>query len=142
LTTLTRRYRFSAAHVLARRDWSASKNREVYGKCANPAGHGHNYGLEVSVKGEPDPATGMLIEVGCLDRLVEERVVSVLDRRLLNRDVPAFASQVPTAENIARYAWQALEGRVGPARLHRIRLVETPNNTVEYRGGEAVGEGA
>ncbi len=132
MITLSRRYRFSAAHMLARPDWSDAKNDEVYGKCANPAGHGHNYELWVTVSGSPDPATGMLLPPGALDSRVEERVTAVLDGRLLNRDVETFRSEVPTAENIARYAWRTLAGRLAPAQLERVRLVETPNNSVEY----------
>jgi 6-pyruvoyltetrahydropterin/6-carboxytetrahydropterin synthase len=132
VTTLTRRYAFSASHVLARPEWSAERNLAVYGKCSNPAGHGHNYGLEVTVRGAVDTATGMLLPVARLDEVVGRRVLQVLDGRLLNRDVPAFADEVPTAENIARFAWRALSGSVEPAALHRIRLVETANNSVDY----------
>jgi 6-pyruvoyltetrahydropterin/6-carboxytetrahydropterin synthase len=132
VTTLTRHYRFSASHILARPDWSAERNREIYGKCANPAGHGHDYGLEVTVRGKVDPASGMLIPVAQLDAVVRERVLAALDRRLLNRDVAAFEQDVPTAENIARFVWRTLAGAVSPAQLHRIRLVETSNNSVDY----------
>jgi 6-pyruvoyltetrahydropterin/6-carboxytetrahydropterin synthase len=132
MTTLTRCYRFSASHILARPDWSAERNREIYGKCANPAGHGHDYGLEVTVRGKVDPASGMLIPVAQLDELVQERVLAALDRRLLNRDLAEFERVVPTAENIARFVWRTLAGAVSPATLHRIRLVETSNNAVEY----------
>lgn len=132
MTTLTRHYRFSASHILARPDWSAERNREIYGKCANPAGHGHDYGLEVTVRGKVDPASGMLIPVAQLDAVVRERVLAALDRRLLNRDVAAFEQDVPTAENIARFVWRTLAGAVSPAQLHRIRLVETSNNSVDY----------
>lgn len=134
MITLTRRYLFSAAHVLARGDWGEERNRAVYGKCANPSGHGHNYELYVTVAGEPDAGTGMIIPAGALDRVVHDRVLSRLDGRLLNRDVPEFEKEVPTAENIARFAWGALEGQVAPARLRRVRLVETANNAVEYEG--------
>ncbi len=131
MTRLTRRYRFSAAHVLARAHWSDEENRAVYGKCANPAGHGHDYQLLVTVCGEPDPATGMLVRIEEMDRVVRERVLSPLDGSLLNRDVDAFEKVVPTAENIARFAFEALMDHVGPARLWRVRLVETSNNAVE-----------
>ncbi len=138
MMTLTRRYRFSAAHVLARRDWTPERNLEVYGKCANPAGHGHNYAVEVTVRGEPDAATGRLISLERLDALVKERVLDALDRRWLDREVPEFAREVPTAENIARFVWRVLKGEISPAVLHRVRLVETANNCVEYGGdGEA-----
>ena len=131
---LTRRYRFSAGHILRRDDWSEERNREVYGRCANPNGHGHGYGLEVSVRGEPDPETGQLLPPGQLDRLVDERVLHVLDGRLLKRDVPEFEKQVPTAENIARFVWRALAGCLAPACLDQVRLIETRNNSVEYCG--------
>ncbi len=136
--SLSRRYRFSAAHVLARPDWPDARNREVYGKCANSAGHGHNYELWVTLRGEPDPATGWLLPLGQLDALVAKRVLAPLDGALLNRDVPAFRADVPTAENIARFAWRALARGVGPAALERVRLVETANNSVEYAPGSEV----
>ncbi len=134
MITLTRRYRFSAAHVLARPDWTPERNRAVYGECANPSGHGHNYGLEVTVRGELDPESGHLLPVCRLDAVVRERVLLALDRRFLNREVAAFSSAVPTAENIARYVWDALKGEIAPAVLHRVRLEETGKNSVEYAG--------
>jgi 6-pyruvoyltetrahydropterin/6-carboxytetrahydropterin synthase len=137
VTRLTRRYAFRAAHVLAREDWSPERNRAVYGRCANPKGHGHGYGLEVTVGGEVDEASGMLLPVGRLDVLVAERVTARLDRALLNRDVPEFRSEVPTAENIARWIWRQLEGRLTPAALDRVRLIETPRNSVVYSGNGA-----
>jgi 6-pyruvoyltetrahydropterin/6-carboxytetrahydropterin synthase len=129
---LTRRYPFSAAHVLARPDWSEARNRDVYGKCANPSGHGHNYVLEVTVRGALDPESGRLVPIERMDALVQRRVIEPLDHRFLNRDVPEFKSEVPTAENIARYAWRALKGELAPAVLDRVRLVETANNSVDY----------
>ena len=104
----------------------------MYGKCANPNGHGHAYEVEVSIRGDVDSASGMLMPVGDLDALVRERLTSALDRKLLKYGLPPFEQEIPTAENIARYAWRALAGRVSPAVLHRIRLVETANNSVEY----------
>lgn len=136
---LTRRYDFSSAHVLARPDWSAERNRRVYGKCANPAGHGHNYRIEVTLEGEPDPVSGRLIDLERLDALVDERIVRELDRRFLNREVADFARTVPTAENIARHVWDHLQGALGPARLACVRLIETPKNSVEYFGAEEPG---
>ncbi len=135
---LTRSYRFSAAHVLARPDWSAEMNEQVYGRCANPAGHGHNYVLEVTLRGDVDPALGRLVPVERLDRLVREKILDRLDHRFLNHDVPEFERQVPTAENIARFAWHALKGETPPpvldhvAVLDQVRLVETSNNSVVY----------
>lgn len=134
MISLTRRYSFSAAHVLARPEWTEGRNQEVYGKCANPAGHGHDYGLEVTVSGEVDPESGRLLPLERLDAVVRARVVQRLDQKLLNRDVPAFETEVPTAENIARFAWDALKGELAPARLERIRLRETPKNAVCYDG--------
>ena len=129
---LTRAYEFSAAHILARPDWDEAKNRDVYGKCANPAGHGHNYRLEVTVRGDVDPASGRIVPVERLDSVVQRRVLDALDHRFLNHEVPEFASEVPTAENIARFAWSALKGELSPAVLERVRLVETSKNSVEY----------
>jgi len=130
---LTRRYRFPAAHVLSHPALSVADNARIYGKCANPAGHGHDYGLEVTVAGEIDPATGQIFERERLDALVAQRVLDRFGHCLLNDD-PAFASRVPTAENIAL----AIEALLGPAvaaqpgaRLVRVRLEETRKNTFE-----------
>ena len=136
MTRVIRGYDFSAAHVLARPEWSAERNVRVYGKCANPAGHGHNYRVELTLEGEPDAASGRVVDLIALDALVERNVRQPLDGHFLNRDVPAFASTVPTAENIARHVWDSLHGLIGPARLVSVRLVETPKNSVEYRGDE------
>ncbi len=133
---LTRSYDFSAAHVLARPEWSAERNARVYGKCANPAGHGHNYRVELTLEGEPDAITGRLVDLVWLDALVGERVLRELDASFLNRDVAEFARTVPTAENIARHVWDHLESAIRPARLACVRLVETPKNSVEYFGDE------
>jgi 6-pyruvoyltetrahydropterin/6-carboxytetrahydropterin synthase len=136
LIRLIRRYDFSAAHVLARPDWSDAENRRVYGKCANPAGHGHNYRVELTLEGTIDPQTGRLIPSERLDALVAARVLDPLDGHFLNREVAAFEKCVPTAENIARHIWDSLVSAVAPARLVGIRLVETRNNSVEYAGDE------
>jgi 6-pyruvoyltetrahydropterin/6-carboxytetrahydropterin synthase len=124
-----RRYEFSAAHVLARADWSDARNRAVYGKCANPAGHGHNYRVELTLEGATDASDE-------LDEVVRKRVLEPLDGRFLNREVSAFNRAVPTAENIARHIWDTLSDAVAPARLAGVRLVETSNNSVEYFGSE------
>jgi len=131
-----RRYDFSAAHVLARPDWSPERNRTVYGKCANPAGHGHNYRIEIAIEGPLDPKTGRMLPEEQLDDAVRSRVLAELDGRFLNRDVPAFAATVPTAENIARHIWDIVAPDVSPARLVGVRLIETRNNSVEYAGDE------
>jgi 6-pyruvoyltetrahydropterin/6-carboxytetrahydropterin synthase len=133
---VTRRYRFPAAHVLALPSASDAENREIYGKCANPAGHGHDYGVEVTVAGPVDERTGRVIDPAHLDALFEERVGRDLGHRLLN-DVPLFRERelVPTAENVARVIYEQLEGPVaagGPARLVRVRVVETRRNAFAY----------
>jgi len=130
---VTRRYGFPAAHVLARPEWPRERNERVWGKCANPAGHGHNYGLEVTVAGPLDPGSGRVVDPDWLDALVRERVVERLSHRLLNDD-PAFREAVPTAENIARFVEGALEGPIAAgsrARLVRVRILETRRNVFE-----------
>jgi 6-pyruvoyltetrahydropterin/6-carboxytetrahydropterin synthase len=122
-----RRYEFSAAHVLARSDWSDERNRAVYGKCANPSGHGHNYRFELTLEGAEPPGDA-------IDAIVRSRVLAELDARFLNREVAAFGRIVPTAENIARHIWDTLCAALAPARLTCVRLIETGNNSVEYFG--------
>jgi 6-pyruvoyltetrahydropterin/6-carboxytetrahydropterin synthase len=127
---LTRRYRFPAAHVLRSPALSEEENAQVYGKCANPNGHGHNYGLEVSVTGPVDPASGRVADPARLDALVRDRVLRRFDHRLLNDD-PLFAASVPTAENIARAIFRELAeplAEASGARLLRVRVVETERN--------------
>jgi 6-pyruvoyltetrahydropterin/6-carboxytetrahydropterin synthase len=131
---LTRRYRFPAAHVLASPALGPEENRRIYGKCANPGGHGHDYGVEVTVGGPVDPRRGEIIDRGVLDALVEERVLRRFGHRLLNDD-PLFRERVPTAENIARAIYERLEAAVaaaGSARLLAIRVQETRRNSFSY----------
>jgi 6-pyruvoyltetrahydropterin/6-carboxytetrahydropterin synthase len=125
---------FSAAHRLHREDWDEERNRRVFDKCNNPHGHGHTYGLEVTVEGEIDPETGWVMDFLELKRLVKENVVRRLDRRHLNFDVDFLAGVNPTAENIAVGIWRELAPRVRPARLVRIVLNETEKNRVVYEG--------
>ncbi len=127
---------FSAAHRLHRDDWDEETNRRVFEKCNNPHGHGHTYGLEVTVEGEIDPETGYVMDFGKLKRTVQERVVRKLDRRHLNFDVDFLAGRNPTAENIVIGIWEQLENRVAPGRLVRIALNETEKNRVVYEGGQ------
>jgi len=128
---------FAAAHRLHREDWDDERNKRVFDKCNNPHGHGHTYGLEVTVEGEIDPETGYLMDFGDLKRTVDDAVIHKVDRRHLNHDVDFLAGINPTAENIAVGIWRQLEGRVAPARLVRITLQETDRNRVVYEGGEA-----
>jgi 6-pyruvoyltetrahydropterin/6-carboxytetrahydropterin synthase len=133
---LTRRVRFSAAHRYHRSDWSDARNREVFGPCANPHGHGHDYLLEVTVEGEVDPVTGFSVDLGMLDGVLREEVVEPLDHQHLNFVVPEFApgDQIPTTENILALLWRRIEPRLAPARLVRLRLHENPDFYVEYEG--------
>jgi 6-pyruvoyltetrahydropterin/6-carboxytetrahydropterin synthase len=131
---LTRRYRFPAAHVLAHPELSDADNVRIYGKCANPGGHGHDYGLEITVTGAIDAASGQIFDREQLDALVGERVLDRFGHTLLNDD-PAFAARVPTAENIAIAAFAELAPAVAAARsgarLVRVRLEETRKNHFE-----------
>ena len=135
MTTLTRRYRFSASHRLCASGLGDERNREIFGKCANPYGHGHNYYLEVSVEGEPDPVTGMLVRRDAMDRWVRETVLDRLDHRHLNAELAEFRTLVPTSENVLivaeawlRESWsEHFSGRA--TRLSALRLEETPRNS-------------
>ncbi len=131
--TVTRRVHFNAAHRLHNPALSDEENRRIFGQCNNPNYHGHNYELEVSVGGEIDPKTGYVADLGVVKQIVEERVVSALDHKNLNLDVPAFKDLNPTAENIVVVIWQMLDGHL-PGRLVKLVLWETPRNYVEYRG--------
>lgn len=124
---------FSAAHRLALPELSFEENCEIYGKCARPNGHGHNYHLEVTIKGEVDARTGMIVDLVALQNLVDDVVLEPLDHTFLNKDIPHFAEVVPTAENIAVYIAKLLREpilKIG-AELHRIKLIESPNNSCE-----------
>ena len=138
MIALTRCYRFPAAHVLRHPDLSDHDNARIYGKCANPAGHGHDYGLEITVAGDVDAASGQVFERTRLDALVGERVLDRFGHALLNED-PAFAERVPTAENIALVIESELAPAIAAARpgarLVRVRLDETRKNSFET--GEA-----
>ena len=131
---LTRTFDFSAAHRIHNPALSDARNAELYGKCNNPAGHGHNYHLEVTVKGTPDPETQYVMDIGTIKAVVEEHVMAVLDHTFLNADVPYFRERVPSAENIALFIWDALAPHLQPAQLHKITLHETPKNRIEYYG--------
>jgi 6-pyruvoyltetrahydropterin/6-carboxytetrahydropterin synthase len=130
---LGRRYRFSASHRLHSSKLSEEENRRVYGKCNNPHGHGHNYVVEVSVSGAVDPATGMIANLADLDSFVEREVIEPFDHKSLNEDVAAFRDNVPTTENVCREIFARLKG-FPKAKLERVRVEETGNNTFEYAG--------
>jgi 6-pyruvoyltetrahydropterin/6-carboxytetrahydropterin synthase len=130
---LTIRTHFAAAHRLARPELSQVDNEAIYGKCARPHGHGHNYLLDVTVRGSIDPRTGMVCDLAALQQLVDDLVVEPFDHTFLNKDVAFFATCVPTAENIALHIADLLTAPIAAtgARLHKVRLQESPNNAAE-----------
>ncbi len=130
MLTLTRTYEFAAAHRLQADALSHATNLELYGKCNNPAGHGHNYVLEVTVSGAPDPVSGMMIDLGELDRVVHVAVVDRYDHRNLNEDLPEFQGRVTTSEVVVQEIWDRLDGVI-PGELFRVRLWETARNAFE-----------
>jgi 6-pyruvoyltetrahydropterin/6-carboxytetrahydropterin synthase len=132
---LGRRYRFSASHRLHSSKLSEEENRRVYGKCNNPHGHGHNYVVEVSVSGTVDPATGMIANLADLDGFVEREVIEPFDHKSLNEDVAKFRESVPTTENVCKEIFERLK-HFPKAKLERVRVEETGNNTFEYAGEE------
>lgn len=131
---MSRRYTFPASHRLYTDHLSWEENEAIFGKCANPNGHGHNYGLTVTVAGPVDPRTGYVMPLDELDAAVRRHVLDVYDHRYLNLDVEDYFDLVPTGENIARRIWERLEGPLA-GRLRRILLDETRNNQFEYVGG-------
>ena len=133
---ITRRVEFAASHVCAHPALSAEENARVYGAAANPHGHGHNFVLEVGLEGEPDPVTGMIVDLKLVKQILQETVLDPFDHRHLNREVPPFDEVVPTVENIAVEIWRRLEPRFqgSRARLALVRLYETEDLFVEYRG--------
>lgn len=135
VVTVTRRLKFNAAHRVHNPAFSDEENRATFGKCNNPYGHGHNYTLDVSVRGEVNPATGYVMDLAKLNDLVEREVVNAVDHHNLNIDVPFMQGVIPTAENMIVAFWRILEGTVAPATLTRLVLWETDNNYVEYTGG-------
>ncbi|HVB86718.1 MAG TPA: 6-carboxytetrahydropterin synthase [Candidatus Dormibacteraeota bacterium] len=131
--SLTRRYRFSASHRLHSRLFSEEQNRELYGKCANPLGHGHNYVVEVTVAGPVDPSTGMVANLGDLDPFVKREVIEAFDHKYLNEEIPEFGDLVPTTENLCREIYRRLQP-FSAAQLERVRIEETSNNSFEFAG--------
>lgn len=131
---ITRRLTFSAAHRLQSDKLSAAENRRVFGKCNQPNGHGHNYVLEVTVAGPIDATTGMVFNLTELKDVMTEVVENEFDHKNLNMDVPAFKTLNPTAENIAAVLWDLLAKRLKAGLLYEVKLIETENNFVSYRG--------
>ena len=131
---LTRSYEFSAAHRLHSARLSDEKNHEIFGKCNNPYGHGHNYTLEVTVQGEIDERTGMMVDLGYLDGIVEEHVVRRYDHKNLNLDIPEFRELNPTSENLVKVIWERLTPYLKHPPLYKVTVRETDRNAFSYYG--------
>jgi 6-pyruvoyltetrahydropterin/6-carboxytetrahydropterin synthase len=134
IVRVTRRLHFSAGHRLHNPGLSDADNREIYGLCNNPSGHGHNYGLEVTLRGEVDPRSGYVYDLKRLKQVVEEVILEDLDHANLNVDVPWMRGVVPTAENIAVEIWRRLETALPEGTLERVMVSESERNFVEYHG--------
>ncbi|MGB8347247.1 MAG: 6-carboxytetrahydropterin synthase [Ktedonobacteraceae bacterium] len=131
---LTRRDSFSAAHRLWSDELSEAENIELYDKCANPNGHGHNYILEVTVRGVPDPRTGMVLNLTALKQSMNEQIINWVDHKNLNYDVPWLKGCIPTAELLAIAFWERLARALPAGLLYEVRLYETEHNIASYRG--------
>jgi len=134
IVTVTRRLRFNAAHRVHNPTLSEAENTRLFGKCNNPNWHGHNYTLDVSVRGPVDGTTGYVMDLGVLREIVEREVIAQTDHRNFNIDVPYMQGINPTTENIVVAMWHALAPAIRPATLQRLRLWETENNYVDYAG--------
>jgi 6-pyruvoyltetrahydropterin/6-carboxytetrahydropterin synthase len=124
---LTRKIEFSASHRYDNPAMSAEENQRVFGKCNNPHGHGHNYTLEVTVAGEPDPVTGMVPDLKELKEILEREITQRMDHRHLNYEVPELQGQIPTCENVSRVIWNLLEPKIKQGHLYKVRLYENPD---------------
>jgi 6-pyruvoyltetrahydropterin/6-carboxytetrahydropterin synthase len=133
---ISKKVEFSASHICRSPHLTAAENERVYGPASNPLGHGHNYVVEVAIEGEPDPVTGMILDLKRLKDILEEKILSIYDHRLLNREVEPFDRIVPTVENIAIDIWNRLDPLEveGGARLHSVRVHESSELCAEYRG--------
>lgn len=132
---VTRRAHFNAAHKLFNPKWTREQNDEAFGMCANENWHGHNFDLYVTIKGHPNPDTGFVMDLKRLKVIIENEVVMHLDHQNLNIDVPFLKDVLPTIENLAVIIWERLAPHLpGGVKLHKIHLIETVNNSVEYFG--------
>lgn len=133
---ITRRERFSSAHKLFNPEFSQEENFEIFGQCSNPNWHGHNYEIFVTVKGEVSPSTGFVMNIKKLSSILREKVIKKIDHKNLNTDVDFLKNVNPTSENIAIAVWNEIEYDISleGAMLHKIKLIETENNFVEYYG--------
>lgn len=133
---ITRKFDFSASHVCQNPSLTPEENRRIFGDAANPYGHGHNYVVEVTLEGNPDPVNGMVLDLKELKTILNREVVDQFDHRFLNKEVPPFDQVIPTVENIAIEIWNRLYPSLSqpPAKLHSVRVYETPDLFVEYSG--------
>jgi len=131
---LTRKEHFNAAHMLRNTSWSEEKNVEIFGKCANKNWHGHNYNLFVTVKGNPNPDTGFIMNVKELSDIIQKNVLDKIDHKNLNLDVDFMKDILPSTENLAKAIWQQLEPHIKECKLHCVKLWETENIYAEYYG--------
>jgi len=131
---LTRKAEFSASHYYHNPKLSDEENRRLFGKAGNPNGHGHNYTLEITVKGSVDPTSGFVVDLKQLKETMHREVLDAMDHRFLNKEVPEFATTIPTTENLAIAIWQRLAPKLNHARLHRVRVYETPDLFVDFYG--------
>ncbi len=129
-----RRETFSAAHRLYNPSYNDEKNLEIYGKCSNPNWHGHNYVLEVTVAGEPDPETGFVIDLKILKNIIDEYIMTKVDHKNLNTETDFMKNIIPSAENIAKAIFNELKDKLPSGKLYSVKLFETEKNIVEYRG--------
>jgi 6-pyruvoyltetrahydropterin/6-carboxytetrahydropterin synthase len=131
---LTRKAEFSASHYYHNPEFTPEQNQKIFGKCNNPNGHGHNYTLEVTVKGQVDAHSGFVVDLKQLKEIMNREVLDALDHRFLNKELPEFRSTIPTTENLAINIWSRLQPKLQIARLHRVRLYETPDLFVDFYG--------
>jgi 6-pyruvoyltetrahydropterin/6-carboxytetrahydropterin synthase len=131
---LTRKAEFSASHYYHNPEFSLEENQRIFGKCNNPNGHGHNYTLEVTVKGQVDQRSGFVVDLKQLKDVMNREVIDAMDHRFLNKEVAEFKSAIPTTENLAVSIWQRLKPKLNLAELHRVRVYETPDLFVDYYG--------
>lgn len=131
---VTKRMNFSACHRLCNPDFDDDRNEEIFDKCNNHYGHGHNYDLEVTVAGEPDPNTGYVIDLKKLKRIMKKEIVDKVDHKHLNFDVDFLKGIIPTVENLAVVFWRILDEAIPAGKLHKIKINETPDSYVEYFG--------
>jgi 6-pyruvoyltetrahydropterin/6-carboxytetrahydropterin synthase len=131
---LTRKAEFSASHYYHNPEFTPEENQRIFGKCNNPHGHGHNYTLEVTVKGNVDQRSGFVVDLKELKEIMNREVIDAMDHRFLNKEVADFKDQIPTTENLAISIWRRLQPKLNLAELHRVRVYETPDLFVDYYG--------